>query len=58
MTGAHHARAVVSFVLADVLEDVEKINQEMNYADAIFLVYKESHASSTDCTTSHTCSSY
>ena len=29
------------------------MNQGMNYADAIFLVYKESHASSTDCTTYH-----
>ena len=49
---------LLSLVLADVLEDVEKINQEMNYADAIFLVYKESHASSTDCTTNHACGSY
>ena len=47
-----------SFVLSEVLDDVVKINQRMNYADAIFLVYKERHASSTDCTTNHASSSY
>ena len=34
------------------------MNQGMNYTGAIFLVYKERHASSTDCTTYHECSSY
>ena len=48
---AHRARAVVSFVLSDVLEEVVIKNQRMSYTDAIFLVYKERHVSSTDCTT-------
>ena len=59
MAAAHRARAVVSFVLSEVLEEVViKMNQRMSCTNAIFLVYKERHVNSTDCTTNHASSSY
>ena len=55
MAAAHPARAVVSFFSLGRFSRRcrKKMNQGMNYADAVFLVYKENHPRSTDCTTNH-----
>ena len=53
-TAVHHARAVVSFFLSEVLEEVVIKNESENELHGRHLC----HVSSTDCTTTPSSSSY